>query len=166
MTNSYLWGCVRGVRVRLPEMLADDTSVRLILDRQSNFGPIRRPFSATMNSSQTLCKQGCGFYGSPSTEGMCSVCFRNRKVQEAAPDTPAAVATPPQQAPVEPRRQRCSRCKSRVDASRGTGFECSHCHSTYCCLHACHADYKTAGRAELAKNNPRVVADKIANRIQ
>ncbi|KAK1643617.1 hypothetical protein QYE76_061422 [Lolium multiflorum] len=50
------------------------------------------------------------------------------------------------------------------------GFRCR-CEGTFCSVHRfsdkheCGFDYKSAGREEIAKHNPMVVADKIARRI-
>jgi hypothetical protein len=73
-----------------------------------------------------------------------------------------APSTEPQ--PVKQTANRCSACRKKVGL---LGFRCC-CGETFCGAHryaekhACGYDYKSAGRERIAKNNPVVVADKIA----
>lgn len=45
------------------------------------------------NSMQALCRGGCGFYGTPSTDGLCSLCYKEALKKKQ---------TPPQTAPSPP----------------------------------------------------------------
>lgn len=38
----------------------------------------------------TLCRSGCGFYGNPATEGMCSVCFKEAVKKKQQPPSPTS----------------------------------------------------------------------------
>ncbi|XP_068626329.1 AN1-type zinc finger protein 6 isoform X2 [Battus philenor] len=46
------------------------------------------------NPMEALCRSGCGFYGNPSTDGLCSVCFKEalKKKQQPPATTPSPVA--------------------------------------------------------------------------
>lgn len=64
---------------------------------------------------------------------------------------------------IQKNTSRCMECNKKIGL---TGFKCK-CGYFYCSTHRyadshkCDFDYKAAGRAELAKNNPLVVADKV-----
>ncbi|CAH2085671.1 unnamed protein product [Euphydryas editha] len=47
------------------------------------------------NPMEALCRSGCGFYGNPSTDGLCSVCFKEalKKKQQPPATTPSPVST-------------------------------------------------------------------------
>ncbi|XP_049870848.1 AN1-type zinc finger protein 6 [Pectinophora gossypiella] len=46
------------------------------------------------NPMEALCRSGCGFYGNPSTDGLCSVCFKEalKKKQQPPASTPSPVS--------------------------------------------------------------------------
>ncbi|CAH3924674.1 unnamed protein product [Pieris brassicae] len=54
------------------------------------------------NPMEALCRSGCGFYGNPSTDGLCSVCFKEalKKKQQPPTTTPSPVSSSFVPAPV------------------------------------------------------------------
>lgn len=42
------------------------------------------------NSMQALCRSGCGFYGNPSTDGLCSLCYKEALKKKQQPPQGAA----------------------------------------------------------------------------
>uniref|UniRef100_A0A0D9WVY6 AN1-type domain-containing protein n=1 Tax=Leersia perrieri TaxID=77586 RepID=A0A0D9WVY6_9ORYZ len=138
-----------------------------------------------------LCVNNCGFFGSSMTNNMCSKCYRDfikvttmavpvvdKKVFTAAsssktplepakPDEVPASAVEDKKAaeeePPKPPSNRCLSCRKKVGL---TGFQCR-CGGTFCSTHRyteahnCTFDYKKAGRDQIARQNPVVIADKI-----
>lgn len=55
-----------------------------------------RPPSLRLGQQDLKCRSGCGFYGTPQNEGLCSMCFREkfndkqrklkRKLKRRSPD--------------------------------------------------------------------------------
>ncbi|KAL5198498.1 hypothetical protein ABZP36_002010 [Zizania latifolia] len=138
-----------------------------------------------------LCVNNCGFFGSSMTNNMCSKCYRDfikvttmaipvvdkkvftaaastskTQLEPAKPDEVPAIAVynkQEAQEPPKPPSNRCLSCHKKVGL---TGFQCR-CGGTFCSTHRyteshkCTFDYKKAGRDQIAKQNPVVIAEKI-----
>ncbi|CAO1432206.1 unnamed protein product [Diamesa serratosioi] len=186
------------------------------------------------SNSIPMCRSGCGFFGNPSQDGLCSVCFKDalRKKQtppvsntpvsasspvgnlmnntavsqsysniSSSPDITTNTAQPTVQTllhnisadlikdkllpndesadctagtsnddddkdsdkDAKKKKNRCVTCRKKVGL---TGFECR-CGGLYCAIHRysdkheCSFDYREHGAAEIRRNNPVVVGEKI-----
>ena len=80
-------------------------------------------------------------------------------------ETPKPMITIPDPVAVQ---KRCQCCKKKLML---TDMACGKCKNRYCSTHrlpeehSCCYDFKEAGRAHLAKENPKVVADKMGDRV-
>ena len=127
------------------------------------------PIVTRIVMNQKLCINNCGFYGSPLTSNLCSMCFRSRVSSGDTTNNPASGGTE-QSTEVENDKfavqfntSRCWKCNKKIGL---IGIKCR-CGYTFCNSHrhadshTCTFDYKTHATKLISKDNPVIKAEKI-----
>jgi len=139
----------------------------------------------TVEAVRQKCVGGCGFWGDPKMENYCSKCFKEKQVKDQEKikkeqdeairkEKEAEEAKNPKkpeeekkERPVQENKMKCWTCNKKVGL---TGIECR-CGYVFCGTHRmpedhqCDFDYKTAGQDLLRKQNNKVEADKLGDRV-